>query len=201
MNAVAQSVNAAMLFVLISGWLIFTVVFLRREKPPQATESKRDRASNFGIATQMIGFALVWSVRRPMFSPILNLGWPFEIAMAVIITALVACSVWIVTTAVRALGKQWSLTARLVEGHALITEGPYRFVRHPIYTGMIGMLLATGLVMTYWFILLAAIVFFLVGTNIRTRSEERLLQNEFGAAYESYVRRTPALIPWPRNKG
>jgi protein-S-isoprenylcysteine O-methyltransferase Ste14 len=195
MNTVTQSFYIAMLIVLILGWLTFIVVFLRREKPPKATESRRDRASNFGIATQMIGFALVWSVRRPPFSPIFNLDWPFDIVIAVIVTALVVCSLWIVATAVRTLGKQWSLTARLVEGHALITEGPYRLVRHPIYTGMFGMMLATGLVMTYWFILPAAIVFFLVGTKIRTRSEEGLLRTEFGAAYESYARRTPALIP------
>ena len=201
MNAVAHSLDVAIFFVLILGWLSFTLVFLKRKKPPQATENKRDRSSNFGIATQMIGFALVWSVRRPMFSPMFNLGWPFDIAMAVIITIMVAYSIWIVTTAVRTLGKQWSLTARLVEGHALITEGPYQIVRHPIYTGMFGMMMATGLVMTYWFILLPAIAFFLAGTRIRTRSEEGLLRNEFGAAYENYARKTPALIPWLRNEG
>jgi protein-S-isoprenylcysteine O-methyltransferase Ste14 len=201
MNAVAHSLDVSLFFVLILGWLLFTVVFLKREKPPQTTESKRDRSSNVGIATQMIGFALVWSVRRPMFSPMFNLGWPFDIATAVITTTLVVCSIWIVTTAVRTLGKQWSLTARLVEGHALITEGPYQIVRHPIYTGMFGMMLATGLVMTYWFILVAAIAIFLTGTSIRTRSEEGLLRNEFGAAYENYARKTPALIPWPLNKG
>jgi protein-S-isoprenylcysteine O-methyltransferase Ste14 len=90
----------------------------------------------------MVAFALVWSLRRPPFSPIFNpgwLGWPFDIAVAVIILALVVGSLWMVATAVRTLGKQWSLTARLVEGHALITEGPYRLERHPIYTGMFEM--------------------------------------------------------------
>lgn len=152
--------NIVMFFVLILGWLIFAAVFLTRKKPPQAAESKRDRASISGIVLQGVAYALIWSVRRPIFSPIIHLGWPFDIAAVAITIALVACSIWMVITAVRTLGKQWSLTARLVEGHALITEGPYRLVRHPIYTGMFGMMLATGLVMTYWFILLAAIIIF-----------------------------------------
>jgi protein-S-isoprenylcysteine O-methyltransferase Ste14 len=46
-------------------------------------------------------------------------------------------------SAVCALGKQWSIAARVVEGHELITDGPYRIVRHPIYAGMLGLLVAT----------------------------------------------------------
>ena len=47
--------------------------------------------------------------------------------------------------AVRTLGKQWAMRARLVEGHQLITVGPCAYIRNPIYTGMPGMLIATGL--------------------------------------------------------
>jgi protein-S-isoprenylcysteine O-methyltransferase Ste14 len=201
MNAVSHLLNIATLFILIFGWVVFTLFFLTRKKTPKVAESRRDPASVRGLIMQMIAFALVWFLRRPAFSPILSLGWPFDIAMAAVATALLAGSIWIAITAVGILGQQWSYTARLVEGHALITAGPYRFVRHPIYAGLFGMLLATGLVMTNWFVLPVAIVVFLIGANIRTRSEEKLLRDEFGAAYESYARTTPALIPWPRKKG
>ncbi|MGI9088170.1 MAG: methyltransferase family protein [Chthoniobacterales bacterium] len=57
-----------------------------------------------------------------------------------------AASVWLVLAAVRTLGKNWSLAARVTTDHELIETGPYARVRHPIYTGMLGMLIADGLV-------------------------------------------------------
>jgi len=59
MNAVAHFLNVAMFFVLIFGWLIFTVFFLARKKTPKVAESRRDRASIVGIVMQMIAYALV----------------------------------------------------------------------------------------------------------------------------------------------
>jgi len=50
--------------------------------------------------------------------------------------------------AVQRLGKQWSIAARVTEDHELVTEGPYRIVRNPIYTGMFGMMVATAIVGT-----------------------------------------------------
>jgi protein-S-isoprenylcysteine O-methyltransferase Ste14 len=80
----------------------------------------------------------------------------------------------------------------------LVTDGPYALVRHPIYTGMFGMLLATGLAVSRWHFLLAGAGLYWLGTVIRTRVEERLLRSAFGAAYDDYARRVPALIPLPR---
>jgi len=105
-------------------------------------------------------------------------------------------SVWFVSTAIRTLGKQWSLAARVLEGHKLVTEGPYRIVRNPIYTGMFGMLLATGLAISHWIALLIAIVVFAVGTVIRVQSEEKLLREVFGAEFEAYKHRVPAVLPF-----
>jgi protein-S-isoprenylcysteine O-methyltransferase Ste14 len=101
----------------------------------------------------------------------------------------------LVTAAVRTLGKEWSLTARLVEGHKLATTGPYAFVRHPIYSGMLGMLVATGLAFSYWGALLAALVIFFAGTIIRVRSEEKLLREAFGEQFENYAQHIPAIVP------
>jgi protein-S-isoprenylcysteine O-methyltransferase Ste14 len=94
------------------------------------------------------------------------------------------------------LGKQWSLAARVLEGHDLITSGPYSVVRNPIYTGMFGMLLATGLAISHWIGLLIAVVIFSIGTAIRVHSEEKLLRAVFGEKFEAYSRRVPAVVPF-----
>jgi len=114
----------------------------------------------------------------------------------VLTMVLAAFSVWFCSASIRTLGEQWSLAARVVEGHKLVTKGPYSIVRNPIYTGMFGMLLATGLAVSHWIGLMIAIVIFAIGTFIRVRSEERLLREMFGPEFEAYARKVPAVIPF-----
>jgi protein-S-isoprenylcysteine O-methyltransferase Ste14 len=178
------------------SWLAFIIVFLGRYKPPSAPETKRERASILGLVLQGVGFAFVWSIRRALFGPIVSVSNPVEIALAFLTIALGIASVWFVSAAIRTLGQQWSLGARLIEGHKLITAGPYRFVRNPIYTGMFGMLLATGLAVSHWLGLLIAMVIYGIGTVVRVRSEEKLLRGAFGAEFDSYARRVPAVVPF-----
>ena len=99
------------------------------------------------------------------------------------------------SAAVRVLGKQWSLQARVLEDHKLVREGPYRFVRHPIYTGMLGMIMAAGLAWSRWIGFLIALILFTIGTAIRVRSEEKLLREQFGAAFDDYKRSVPGVVP------
>ncbi len=181
--------------LVMCSWLAFAAVFLFRTKPKEAPERKAERDSIVGVVLQGLSYALVWSVHRPMFSPIFRRSRTLEVAFAVITATIAFGSVWIVMSAVQVLGKEWSVKARLVEGHELVMRGPYRFIRHPIYTGMLGMLLATGLAISYWFSLLAAVVIFFIGTIIRVRSEERLLREEFGSKFEDYARRVAAMLP------
>lgn len=176
-------------------WFVFAGVFLFRKRPPAAAERRRERASILGIVLQGTGYATVWTFRRPYFTPLFSLARPLEIALAVATLALAAASVWIIMEAIRTLGKQWSFAARLVEEHKLVTSGPYRRVRNPIYTGMLGMLVATGMAVSNGFALAAALVLFGIGTVIRVRSEEKLLRGAFGAEFEAYAREVPAVIP------
>jgi len=180
--------------VVMLCWFVFAGTFLLRNKPPSPPDQKREPASLLGVALQGLSYAIVWAVHRPMFTPPVS---SFVVAILASVIAVVAAigSVWLVTAALKTLGKEWSLTARLVEGHQLATAGPYAYVRHPIYTGMLGMLLATGFAISYWPALLAALVVFFVGTMIRVRSEERLLRGAFGEQFEAYARRVPAILP------
>ena len=102
-----------------------------------------------------------------------------------------------VWAAVRHLGKQWALQARVLEGHELVTSGPYAYVRHPIYSAMFLMLIGTGLVVSTWEHLAVALPLFLAGTALRTRLEERLLRDVFGERFEAYRRTAGWLLPRP----
>jgi hypothetical protein len=109
--------------------------------------------------------------------------------LAIVTVGVAAGSIWLVFMAVRTLGAQWAYVARVTEGHRLITDGPYRWVRNPIYTGMLGMMLATGLAVSSWIAFPIAIVVFGVGTYIRVSREEKILHSEFGEQWDEYKRR------------
>jgi len=176
-------------------WLIFAGIFLFHKKPPKAPERKRERAFILGIVLQGAAYAIVWSVRRPYFSPVFAMPQSLDIVLGIATLALAVASVWMILSAVRTLGKQWSFAARLVEEHKLITEGPYAVVRNPIYSGMLGMLLATGLAVSHWVALPPALALFAIGTAFRVRSEEKLLREAFGAEFDAYARRVPPVFP------
>jgi protein-S-isoprenylcysteine O-methyltransferase Ste14 len=176
-------------------WLAFALAFLLRKKHPKAEASRREPSSFIGMALQAVGFAIIWGFRRPPTTPLLAISPVIDGAIALVAVALAGVSAWMAIGAVRVLGVQWSVGARLIEGHELITTGPYALVRHPIYTAMFGLLCATGLVTSLWIALPPAIVFFSAGTNQRTRTEERLLRELFGARYDDYAERVPPLIP------
>lgn len=177
-------------------WWLFVLTFWLRKAPPRAREAKRDRTSLIGMLLQSAAYFCVWFNPLRRHSPLIASGSEVvEWGLAVLTLAIAGGSAWLVNVAARRLGKQWALTARVVEGHRLIQDGPYRFVRNPIYTGMLGMLVATGLAVGQWIQLLFAIVLFAMGTYIRVRSEERLLRGAFGSEFEEYARKVPALIP------
>jgi protein-S-isoprenylcysteine O-methyltransferase Ste14 len=96
------------------------------------------------------------------------------------------------------LGRLWSSAVTRKAEHSLIDTGPYAFVRHPIYTGLIAAILATAVAQgTAAGLLGAALIAF--GLWLKARVEERFLSEELGAGtYDAYRRRVPMLIPFAR---
>ena len=182
--------------VVLLSWLAFAVLFIVNKPPAGGPTAKRESKSIIGIALQGAGYASVWIIHRRFFTPLAAMSRALEIALAIVTIVLAVCSVWFCAAAVRALGKQWSLEARVVEGHNLIMNGPYRIVRNPIYTGMLGMLIATGLAVSHWVGLVAGILIYAMGTFIRVRSEEKLLRDTFGKQWDKYARSVPAVVPF-----
>ena len=93
------------------------------------------------------------------------------------------------------LGGNWSADVALKEGHELVTSGPYRFVRHPIYSGLLLMALGwavwRGRYSGFWGLAVLLLLFW-----IKAREEEKLMIQHFGDAYRSYKTRVKAIIPY-----
>jgi protein-S-isoprenylcysteine O-methyltransferase Ste14 len=181
-------------FVIV-GFVVFGAIFLLMAKRSRDKTRKADPRSIIAIFIQALAFAIAWMIGRKPFTPFLPIDWRAQYFVAAIIVLLVLASLIFVTAAVRTLGKQWSLQARVLEHHELVRRGPYRIVRHPIYTGMSGMLIASSLVHGHWLGLVIASVVYYLGTVMRIRSEEKLLREQFASEYDDYARQVPAFIP------
>jgi protein-S-isoprenylcysteine O-methyltransferase Ste14 len=93
------------------------------------------------------------------------------------------------------LGLNWSAEVASKVDHQLVRSGPYRLIRHPIYTGMLGMFVGTAVVSGELHGL-AAVVLISVAYFRKIRVEEQNLTNVFGAQYDEYKDKSWALIPW-----
>ena len=145
----------------------------------------------------LIGFFLFllphWMPRR--IPPALNHRFFGETpALALAALLLVAAGVLFSVWARAHLGRNWSGQVMVKVGHTLVTSGPYRWVRHPIYSGMgtalIGTTLASGTAAAL--LGLACILFAFL---VRVRQEEALMRETFAAVYVEYSRHTARLIP------
>lgn len=90
--------------------------------------------------------------------------------------------------------RSWRLLARIESGHELCTGGPFRFVRHPIYAGLILLALGTLAFLPDVHVLPGAALVACFG-DLRARAEERVLLQAFGPAYADYSRRTARFVP------
>jgi len=173
-------------------WVVWALGFINPRKLAEGQAKVISApASKWGIILQALGSACTWAYVRPTAfvkpEPLLIL--------AMIVAPASAVLGW---AAARHLGKQWRFEAALSENHELVQSGPYSWVRHPIYASMLGLLLATGLVWTWWPMQVAGLLFFLIGTEVRVRAEDRLLSERFGSSFAAYRSRVPAYIPFLR---
>lgn len=175
-------------------WIAFGVVWLiwaLRTKPVQTRESFASRLS-YIIAT-VAGFYAMFSGAVPenwMRMRILPHTLPVQVIGLLLTVGGFAFAIW----ARIYLGGNWSGSVTVKVGHELVRTGPYRWVRHPIYSGIILALLGTAIVrgQVRGFV---AVVLLWIGFTLKRRIEERFMTNTFGAQYDDYKRVTGAIVP------
>lgn len=174
------------------GWLISWVAASSWSSPMQ----KRVATSETWTyrATIIAGGILLMPLTAWMLAekPIWDVGYDGAYALAGVMLSGLLLTWW----ARLHLGLLWSSAISRKEDHRIVDTGPYAFVRHPIYTGLITALLATSTVeATVTALMGAALIAF--GLWLKARSEERFLVAELGPdVYGSYSREVPMLVPF-----
>ncbi|HUJ81552.1 MAG TPA: isoprenylcysteine carboxylmethyltransferase family protein, partial [Candidatus Acidoferrales bacterium] len=113
-----------------------------------------------------------------------------DIAGIALTAAGVAFAIW----ARAHLGKYWSGDVTIRQEHRLIRTGPYKYIRHPIYSGMLLALVGTVLVIGE-FRAIIGFAIILLGFVKKARKEESFLQTQFGAGFEEHKRMTGFFLP------
>ena len=165
-------------------------------KPEEATLKKREEglASKISGVLGLIGFiSVIAFVINPAWLSFASLSLPLWLRWAGVGIALIGFVLlqWSQVT----LGKSWSDTPRMMKDQRLITDGPYHFIRHPIYTAFIFILGSTLLISSNWFIGLAWVGMTILEVISRIDFEESLMLEYFGEQYQEYMKKTGRLLP------
>jgi len=105
------------------------------------------------------------------------------------------CAIFLIYWVLKSLGQNFSTSLTIKEKQTLVTHGPYRLVRHPMYTAFILLWVAFLLLSANWFIGFTGIMAFVWTTVIRTPKEEQMMAHRFGEEYLAYKKRTWRYLP------
>src|ERR1700722_13834250 len=174
-------------------WLVYLFVAGRNVKATRQVESPASRAGH--IIPLMVAFLLLYPSRLPhgfLSQQIV----PWNDAFYPIGVVLVAAGLFFACWARHVLGRNWSGVVTLKDDHELIRTGPYRFVRHPIYTGLLLAFVGCAVARDEWRVVLAVVIAY-VSLWRKSLLEERWMIDTFGDAYRRFRSEVPALIPNP----
>jgi protein-S-isoprenylcysteine O-methyltransferase Ste14 len=176
-------------------WLVFVAIWVIAAVSTKRTVYRETRAQRlrYWVLLAIAYFLLLYGPRLPypLNLRIVPHVAPTAWAAAVLCVIGLAFAFWARVT----LGRNWSGVVTLKEGHELIEHGPYRFVRHPIYTGILTMFFATALALGHMGGLAGTLLMF-ASFWIKLGDEEKLMLQQFPERYAAYQRRAKRIIPF-----
>ena len=175
--------------VLLCLFSVYWSIAAKDSKPTKSAESKWSRGLHLFLVN---GAVLLLILPVPSLTRRFLPANHFVVAVGLLIeAAFILLAVW----ARRHLGSNWSGEVRIAAEHQLVRSGPYRFIRHPIYTAVLGMYCGVAIVSGEIHAPIAVVIVALAYYR-KIRLEERAMAATFGADHEAYQRDTWSLVPF-----
>lgn len=184
--------------VWIAGIIIWCVIrypYQRRARKFKVSAHKRSLSERLLLSGATVGLVVVPAIWLATGYP-QALNVPFHPWLAWLGTASMIAFLWLFYAVHQQLGRNWSITLEIREDHALVTEGLFKHIRHPMYSSFWLWAIAQALLLPNWlagFAGLAAIAALYFG---RVSREEAMMRETFGPQYDAYMGRTKRIIPW-----
>jgi protein-S-isoprenylcysteine O-methyltransferase Ste14 len=178
--------------VLLAAHLIFLSAFALRILRGQRGHLLRSRAAwwlQYYPPLVWLPFVVAYAVPLSI-----ELAYGLQVAGLVVAIASALFAAW----AMWSLGRGYGIRMDLFEGHQLVTGGPYRVVRHPMYLGILAFHLGATLAMQSVMLLGATVLYVIPFTAARIVAEEKVLLEGFGAKWAAFTARVPAFVPFAR---
>jgi protein-S-isoprenylcysteine O-methyltransferase Ste14 len=179
----------AVLILLAIGWYVIRYPYARRARAHPVSRSQRGPREYLVMALSATGFGgmpfLYIAFHFPRWA-----DYSFQPIQAWLGVAIAVASLVMFRLTHRALGRYWSVSLDVREQHVLMTNGIYRYVRHPMYAAFWLWAIAQALLLPNWIAGLAAIVGFGILFFDRLPREEQLMLETFGDDYRDYMART-----------
>ena len=175
-------------------WILFGLYWLTSALKRKRTKRRETWAQRLAYVLPLLLALWLLSQRQAPYAWLGTRFYPYFRAGEWIGVLLAAAGVGVAFWARWHLGTNWSGTVTLKEGHELIRTGPYRAIRHPIYTGILLALLGTAVAEGEVRGLVAVAIAWL-SLYIKARREESFLAQEFGAGFTEHLRHTGMFLP------
>ncbi|PYT79819.1 MAG: isoprenylcysteine carboxylmethyltransferase family protein [Acidobacteria bacterium] len=177
-----------------SLWFLFGAYWLVSAFKRKKTKQRESMLQRFGYTLLLAaGFYLLYQ-SQPLYGWLRDRFLPAGPASEWFGVLLTAAGIGVAFWARWHLGTNWSGVVTLKEGHELIRTGPYRMIRHPIYTGILLALLGTAITFGEVRALLAVVIVWL-SFYIKALREETFLTQEFGPSFTEHKRQTGMFLP------
>jgi protein-S-isoprenylcysteine O-methyltransferase Ste14 len=175
-----------------AAWAFYWFIAAFTAKPSRRKESVASRLSHY---VPLVLAILLTVSPRFAGAPLSTRFLPWSLILFWVGTALLLAGLLFTVAARRHLGGNWSGTVTLKQDHTLTRTGPYRFARHPIYTGLLLAFFGSAVIALGEWRGLVAMALITVAFLRKIRIEEQFLQEQFGDGYVRYRTEVPALIP------
>ena len=108
---------------------------------------------------------------------------------------LFACAIWLLWRSHADLGRNWTPTLGIRENHEMVTDGVFKFIRHPMYAAHILWAIAAALMLHNWIAGYSFLVISVTQYLSRVKAEEQMMVDQFGEEYKTYMQETGRIIP------